>query len=128
MLFPLLIGVAAGVAIQRYVLNDGEETLLKVFDDVDYCKLRGIDMNPQELIYRLSKTEKYIEMIGYTQALKEKTKKLDETGIEDWQLKRYFDMTFAFNTRTELGKEAMFSVMEKRGLAHRDAGKVMRDY
>lgn len=128
MLFPLLIGVAAGVVIQRYVLNDGEETLLKVFDEIDYCKLRGLDMNPQELIYRLSKTKKYIETIGYTQALKEKMKKLDETGIEDWQLKRYFDMTFAFDTRTELGKEAMFPVMEKRRLAHRDAGKIMRDY
>ena len=88
MLFPLLIGVASGVAIQKYVLNDGEETLLKVFDEIDYCKLRGMDMNPQELIYRLSKTEKYVEMIGYTQALKEKIKKLDETGVEDWQLKR----------------------------------------
>lgn len=128
MLFPLLIGVASGVAIQKYVLNDGEETLLKVFDEIDYCKLRGMDMNPQELIYRLSKTEKYVEMIGYTQALKEKIKKLDETGVEDWQLKRYFDMTFAFDTRTELGKEAMFPAMEKRRLAHRDTGKITRDY
>ena len=128
MLFPLIIGVAAGVAIQKYVLNDGEETLLKVFDEIDYCKLQGMDMNPQELIYRLSKTEKYIEMIVYSQALKEKFKKLDETGAEDWQLKRYFDMAFAFDTHTELGKEAMFPVMEKRGLAHRDAGKIMRDY
>lgn len=128
MLFPLLIGVAAGVAIQRYFLNDGEETLSKVFDEIDFCKLQGMRMNPQDLVYRLSKTEKYIEMIGYTQALKEKFKKLDETGTEDWQLKNCFDMAFSFNTRTELGKEAMFPVMEKRGLAHRDAGKIMRDY
>ena len=128
MLLTLLIGVAAGVAIQRYFLNDGEETLSKVFDEIDSYKLQGMRMNPQDLVYRLSKTEKYIEMIGYTQALKEKFKKLDETGTEDWQLKNCFDMAFSFNTRTELGKEAMFPVMEKRGLAHRDAGKIMRDY
>ena len=128
MLFPLMIGVAAGVAIQKYILSDGGDACLKVFDEIDYCKLRGMQMDPQELIYRLAETRKYIEMFGYSQALKEKFRKLDETGADDWQLKRYFDMAFAFDTHTELGKEAMFPVMEKRKLAHRDAGKIMRDY
>ena len=66
--------------------------------------------------------------IAVAKALKEKFNKLDETGADDWQLKRYFDMAFAFDTHTDLGKEAMFPVMEKRKLAHRDAGKIMRDY
>ena len=126
MLFPLMMGVAAGVAIQKYILSDGGDACLKVFDEIDYCKLWGMQMDPQELIYRLAETRKYIEMLGYSQALKEKFRKLDEIGADDWQLKRYFDM--AFDTHTELGKEAMFPVMEKRKLAHRDAGKIMRDY
>jgi len=128
MLFPLVIGVAAGVAIQKYILSDGGEACSKIFDEIDYCKLRGAQMNPQELVYRLSKTEKYVEMIGYTQALAEKFKKLDKEGADDWQLKRYFDMAFAFDTHTELGKEAMFPVMEKRKLAHREGSKIVRDY
>ena len=66
--------------------------------------------------------------MGYTKALKEKFEKLDKEDTPDWQLKQYFYMAFAFATRTELGKEAMFPVMEKRKLAHRDAGKIMRDY
>ena len=80
MFFPLMIGVAAGVAIQKYILADGGDACLKVFDEIDYCKLRGLQMEPQELIYRLAKTRKYIEMLGYSQALKEKFKKLDETS------------------------------------------------
>lgn len=69
-----------------------------------------------------------LQAMGYTKALKEKFEKLDEEGAPDWQLKQLFKMAFAFATRTELGKEAMFPVMEKRGLAHREEGKIVCDY
>lgn len=128
MLFPLLVGVAAGVAIQRYVLADEESVVREIFDGFDRYYNKGMLMGVQDLIYKMSQTEKVIELMGYTKALKEKFEKLDKDGAPDWQLKQYFKMAFAFATRTELGKEAMFPVMEKRGLAHREDGKIVCDY
>ena len=128
MLFPLLVGVAAGVAIQRYILADEENRIHEIFDGFDRYYNKGMLMGVQELIYKMSQTEKVIELMGYTKALKEKFEKLDEEGAPDWQLKQLFKMAFAFATHTELGKEAMFPVMEKRGLAHREKGKIVCDY
>lgn len=128
MLFPLLIGVAAGVAIQRYILVDEENMVNEIFDGFDRYYNKGMLMGVQELIYKMSQTEKVIELMGYTKALKEKFEKLDKEGAPDWQLKQHFKMAFAFATHTKLGQEAMFPVMEKRGLAHREDGKIVCDY
>ena len=128
MLFPLLVGVSAGVAIQRYILADEENRIHEIFDGFDRYYNKGMLMGVQELIYKMSQTEKVIELLGYTKALKEKFEELDKNGSPDWQLMQHFKMAFAFATRTELGKEAMFPVMEKRGLAHREEGKIVCDY
>ena len=104
MLFPLLVGVAAGVAIQRYILADEENRIHEIFDGFDLYYNKGMLMGVQELIYKMSQTEKVIELMGYTKALKEKFEKLDEEGAPDWQLKQLFKMAFAFATHTELGK------------------------
>lgn len=128
MLFPLLIGVAAGVAIQRYILADEESMVHEIFDGFERYYNKGMLMGVQELIYKMSQTEKVIELMGYTKALKEKFEELDKNAAPEWQLKRHFKMAFAFATHTELGKEAMFPVMEKRGLAHREEGKIVCDY
>ena len=128
MLFPLLVGVAAGVAIQRYILADEENRVHEIFDGFDRYYNKGKLMGVQELIYKMSRTERIIELMGYTRALKEKFEELDKDGAPDWQLKQHFKMAFAFATRTRFGQEAMFPVMEKRGLAHREDGKIVCDY
>ena len=128
MLFPLLIGVAAGVAFQRYILAEEEKKDFNIFDEYDYLKAKGMGMGVQELIFRLSRTDKVIEMMAYTAALKTNFAKLDRDCAPEWQLKQHFKMAFAFATRTKLGQEAMFPVMEKRGLAHREEGKIVCDY
>ena len=128
MLFPLLIGVAAGVAFQRFILAEEEIKGFSIYDEYNFTKENGMRMGVQELICRLSQTDKVIEMMAYTAALKTNFKKLDRDCAPEWQLKQYFKMAFAFATRTELGKEAMFPVMEKRGLAHREDGKIVCDY
>ncbi len=128
MLFQLLIGVAAGVAIQRYILADEENMVHKLFNGFDSYYNKGMLVGVQELIYRMSQTEKVIELMGYSKALKEKFEELDKKGAPDWQLKQDFKMAFAFATHTELGKEAMFPVMEKRGLARREDGKIVCNY
>ena len=128
MLFPLLVGVAAGVAFQRFFLAEEEKKDFNIFDEYNFIKAKGMNMGVQELIYRLSQTEKLVEMMGYTAALKTNFAKLDRDCAPEWQLKQYFKMAFAFATRTKLGQEAMFPVMEKRGLAHREDGKIVCDY
>ena len=75
MLFPLLVGVAAGVAIQRYILADEENRIHEIFDGFDRYYNKGMLMGVQELIYKMSQTEKVIELMGYTKALKEKFEK-----------------------------------------------------
>lgn len=127
MLFPLLVGVAAGVAFQRYILAEEEKKDFNIFDEYNFIKAKGMSMGVQELIYRLSRTDKVIEMMAYTAALKTNFAKLDRDCAPEWQLKQYFKMAFAFATRTKLGQEAMFPVMEKRGLAHREEGKIVCD-
>ena len=72
MLFPLLVGVSAGVAIQRYILADEENRIHEIFDGFDRYYNKGMLMGVQELIYKMSQTEKVIELMGYTKALKEK--------------------------------------------------------
>ena len=86
MLFPLLVGVAAGVAIQRYILADEENRIHEIFDGFDRYYNKGMLMGVQELIYKMSQTEKVIELLGYTTALKEKFEDLDKNGSPDWQL------------------------------------------
>lgn len=128
MIFPLLIGVAAGVAFQRFILAKEENKGFSIYEEYNFTKENGMRMSVQELICQLSQTDKVIEMMAYTAALKTNFKKLDRDCAPEWQLKQYFKMAFAFATRTELGKEAMFPVMEKRGLAHREDGKIVCDY
>ena len=128
MLFPFLIGVAAGVAFQRYILAEEEKKDFNIFDEYNYIKAKGMGMGVQELIFKLSQTGKVVEMMAYTAALKTNFAKLDRDCAPDWQLKQHFKMAFAFATRTKLGQEAMFPVMEKRGLAHREEGKIVCDY
>ena len=41
MLFPLLVGVAAGVAIQRYILADEENRIHEIFDGFDRYYNKG---------------------------------------------------------------------------------------
>ena len=114
MLFPLLIGVAAGVAFQRFILAEEEKKDFNIFDEYNYIKAKGMGMGVQELIYQLSHTDKVVEMMAYTAALKTNFRKLDRDCAPEWQLKQYFKMAFAFATRTEL--------------AHREDGKIVCDY
>ena len=37
-------------------------------------------------------------------------------------------MSFERGSHTEMGKQAMFSVMQRRGLAHKEGGYITRDY
>lgn len=88
----------------------------------------GMQMHIDELIYRMSRTSKKTEVMGYSKALKIKFQKLDDSGADDYELERYFDMSFERGSHTEMGKQAMFSVMQRRGLAHKEGGYITRDY
>ena len=66
--------------------------------------------------------------MGYHQALKIKFNNLANEGADDYELIDYFNMAFDRNTHTEMGKNAMFPVMQRRGLAHKEGGYICRDY
>lgn len=85
-------------------------------------------MDIERLIRSMSKSSKKLEVLGYSKALKKKFEELDASGADDWELERYFDMTFERGTHTEMGKQAMFSVMQRRGLAYKEGGYITRDY
>ncbi len=88
----------------------------------------GMQMDIERLIRSMSKSSKKLEVLGYSKALKRKFEELAASGADDWELERYFDMTFERGTHTEMGKQVMFPTMQRRGLAHKEGGYIQKDY
>lgn len=87
----------------------------------------GMEMPIEDLIYRMSRSTKKTQVMGYSNALKIKFKKLAEQG-DTYQLESYFNMSFERGTHTLMGQNAMFPVMNNLGLAHKESGQIIRDY
>lgn len=99
-----------------------------ITEEINVYANKGMEMDIMELIHQISKSSKKAQMMGYANALKKKFNKLDEEGADNSDLIRYFDYGWEARHNQMVIVSAMLPVMQRRGLASKEGGRIIREY
>lgn len=85
------------------------------------AEMEAEDWDANTICRKMQRTSSITKCTGYTKALRSKCRKMS-----DVELKNTFD--FAYDAKNAKACNAMMIVMEEKGLAYKDDGRIVRKY